>query len=60
MCQLCNGTHVVYEVDSLSIRTSCCPQCGPESDEVWKSRIENIIADFRKKKEELGWNKASC
>ena len=60
MCQLCNGTHVVYEVDSFSIRTSCCPQCGPESDEVWKARIESIIADFKSKKEELGWNKVSC
>lgn len=42
MCELCNGTHVVHEITSLGYRTSCCPVCGPESDEEWYARINAI------------------
>ena len=51
MCQLCKGTHVIHEVSSYSIRTSCCPECGAESDEIWRSRLEALISDIRSKKE---------
>jgi hydrogenase maturation factor HypF (carbamoyltransferase family) len=43
MCELCNGTHVVHEIDSFSIRTSCCPVCGPVSDVVWLAELEAIL-----------------
>lgn len=42
MCNLCNGTHVVHEIDSFSIRVGCCPVCGPEPVEAWKARLNKI------------------
>lgn len=51
MCNLCNGTHVVHEIQSFGYRTSCCPVCGPVPDEIWQAGIENILADIRNKKE---------
>jgi hypothetical protein len=51
MCSLCNGTRVVHEVSTYSIRTSCCPVCGPEPDDVWIARMENLLADIKTKKE---------
>ncbi|MBT2722284.1 hypothetical protein [Bacillus sp. ISL-46] len=55
MCNLCNGTHVVHEIDSYSIRTCCCPACGPEPDESWYGRLKAFkerSAEMRKKAEE--------
>jgi hypothetical protein len=55
MCQLCNGTHVVHEIDSFSIRTSCCPNCGPESDESWYGRLNAFkekATEMRRKAED--------
>jgi hypothetical protein len=42
MCEKCNGTHVVHEFMSFGYRTSCCPLCGPVSDEEWFSRLQAI------------------
>lgn len=44
MCQVCNGTHVVHENLGYAYRTSCCPVCGPVSDEVWWRELEEILA----------------
>lgn len=44
MCQICNGTNVVAENIGFAYRTSCCPVCGPESDEVWRRELEEILA----------------
>lgn len=44
MCELCHGTYVVYESGSYFHRTSCCPVCGPESEEVINARLDKIIA----------------
>lgn len=52
MCRLCCGTHVVHEVNSFSIHATTCPVCGPDPDEVWRARLENISTEIKKKKEE--------
>lgn len=52
MCSLCNGTHVIHEVSSYAIRTSCCPKCGPESEESWKAGIQQILESIIEKREE--------
>jgi hypothetical protein len=44
MCKLCNGTHVVHEVESYSYRFKCCPDCGPEPIEIRNVRLDRIIA----------------
>lgn len=54
MCQLCNGTHIIHEVSSYFIRTSCCPECGPESDENWYAGINRILEAIAKKGKEEG------
>ncbi len=54
MCQICNGTHVIHEVSNYSIQFNCCPECGPESDEVWYERINKLkfmVAEMRKGEE---------
>ena len=43
MCQLCNGTHVIHEISSFGYKTSCCPLCGTESEEVWRQELLNIL-----------------
>ncbi len=50
-CALCNGTHIVHEIDSFSYRTSCCPECGPEADEKWLERIKSLAALVKEQKE---------
>ena len=44
MCELCHGTHVVYESGGYFHRTNCCPVCGPEPKEVINARLDKIIA----------------
>ncbi|CRK80337.1 hypothetical protein [Neobacillus massiliamazoniensis] len=52
MCQICNGTRKVHEINSFGYRTSCCPECGPMETELWleqqKAR-KDWIAEMRKK-----------
>lgn len=57
MCKLCNGTHVVHEVDGLSVGFSCCPTCGPEPKEIQQARMNEIrkkIREARDRNLELG------
>jgi hypothetical protein len=51
MCELCNGTGVVHDTGSFGYRTSCCPVCGPESDVVWRGKIESFLKEIQMKKE---------
>jgi hypothetical protein len=44
MCKLCNGTHVIHEFTSFGYRTSCCPVCGPEPEEIQNSRLDKLFA----------------
>lgn len=53
MCNLCNGTHVIHEVDSFSIIVSCCPTCGPEPDEIWRARLENVLTRNAEKRGQM-------
>jgi len=46
MCEICNGTHVIHEIDSFSIRTSCCPICGPIPDDVWRAEMKALQAKW--------------
>ncbi|EIJ79158.1 hypothetical protein PB1_16414 [Bacillus methanolicus PB1] len=56
MCDLCYGTHVVYEIDSFFEYVYTCPNCGPEPEEKFRTRmddlqrrIELVEKDFEKK-----------
>lgn len=53
MCDKCQGTHVVHEVGSFGIMVSCCPVCGPISDEEYQARLEKERERLRKAKEEV-------
>jgi 5,10-methylenetetrahydrofolate reductase len=42
MCDLCYGTHVVHEIDSFSIGFATCPECGPEPEEQFQARMDEL------------------
>ncbi|MFJ7974871.1 hypothetical protein ACIQZI_04055 [Peribacillus sp. NPDC096379] len=46
MCQICNGTHVVSAISVSSIIISCCPICGPESEEVQNARFADMLSEI--------------
>jgi hypothetical protein len=52
MCQLCKGTHIVYEGNNFCFKVSCCPTCGPESDEIWRSKLESLISSVKRDEKE--------
>jgi hypothetical protein len=52
MCELCNGTYVVHENNSLGSRFSGCPDCGPEPADVQNARLQKLKDRKVKKKEE--------
>jgi hypothetical protein len=43
MCELCNGTYVVHEVENYSYKFAGCPVCGPEPTEIRNKRLDKII-----------------
>lgn len=47
MCKLCQGTHVVHDIDGFSVGIRCCPNCGPEPKEKQQARIENLRKQIR-------------
>lgn len=42
MCNLCNGTHVVHELDSIYTGFYTCPVCGPEPEEAFQARMAEL------------------
>ncbi|MGM7684671.1 hypothetical protein ACSVDA_21420 [Cytobacillus sp. Hm23] len=42
MCQLCNGTHRIHQVDNCSVEFSVCPECGPEPKSKQEERMKRL------------------
>lgn len=42
MCQLCNGTYVVFETTNYSASFGPCPECEPEPPEIWEATVARI------------------
>ncbi|BDG48802.1 hypothetical protein PspKH34_33630 [Parageobacillus sp. KH3-4] len=43
MCKLCNGTHVVHEINSFSVGFAPCPECGPMPEEKFQVWIDDSL-----------------
>lgn len=56
MCELCGGTHVIHEIGSFYVRTTYCPICGPEPEDIWNARINRLLAwaETMEKKKTVG------
>ncbi|WP_248892257.1 hypothetical protein [Bacillus methanolicus] len=42
MCDLCYGTHIVREINSFFDYVTTCPNCGPESKEQFRARMDEL------------------
>lgn len=43
MCNLCNGTHILHDIDGSMLGFFTCPNCGPIS----KEQLQKEREEFR-------------
>lgn len=42
MCELCNGTHVILQLENWFAEYHTCPNCGPKSQEAINQDLDKL------------------
>lgn len=53
MCNLCNGTHTIHEIDSYFIKYHPCPNCGLVDERKLEEKYKRMRAKIAAAKAKL-------